>query len=227
MMNTTHSGLAPPDSVHPMDPLDIIAGSGEAVYGVDEEGILVIWNRGAERLLGFPADRVIGKHCHEILHGRDVFGNLYCDRSCNLRKMARRRQAVRGFELDVQRADGDRLRAAISIVCVPGSRPATYTMLHLVRPVERDRAVEDLVHRLLSTPVPSGPADAPESLDRLTPREIEVLRLLASGAGNQQIAESLFISVATVRTHIEHILRKLDVHSKLEAVSVAHRNHLL
>jgi PAS domain S-box-containing protein len=214
-----------------MDPLDIISGTGEAVFGVDENGILVIWNSGAERLLGFAADQVVGKPCHEIIHGHDIFGNHFCDRNCNLRKMVRRNEAVHGFELDVRRAGGERVRTAISIVCVPGSRPDTYTMLHLGRPVERDRAIEDLVHRLLN-PVevqrsPGGAAeDSSAPLDRLTPREIEVLGLLAGGAGNQQIARSLFISVATVRTHIEHILRKLKVHSKLEAVSIAHRNHL-
>jgi PAS domain S-box-containing protein len=215
-----------------MDPLDIISGTGEAVYGVDENGVLVTWNTGAERLLGFTAAQAVGKPCHEILQGSDIFGNLFCDRNCNLRKMVGRNEAVHGFELDVRRAGGEPVRAAISIVCVPGSRPGTYTMLHLVRPVERDRAVEDLLRRLLNTEqvqrTRSGDIgeDPSAPLDRLTRREIEVLGLLAAGAGNQQIATSLFISVATVRTHIEHILRKLKVHSKLEAVSIAHRNNL-
>jgi DNA-binding NarL/FixJ family response regulator len=48
---------------------------------------------------------------------------------------------------------------------------------------------------------------------------------MAEGAKNTEIAESLFISVPTVRNHIQHVLRKLDVHSKLEAVSLVYGNN--
>ena len=60
-------------------------------------------------------------------------------------------------------------------------------------------------------------------LDMLTEREREVLAMLASGADRQAIARSLFISAHTVRTHVQRILTKLNVHSQLEAVSVALR----
>jgi DNA-binding NarL/FixJ family response regulator len=56
---------------------------------------------------------------------------------------------------------------------------------------------------------------------RLTDREMDVLRQLASGRTTEQIADSLFISVLTVRSHVKSILAKLGVHSKLEAVTYA------
>lgn len=61
-----------------------------------------------------------------------------------------------------------------------------------------------------------------ERLRRLSGRELEVLGLLTEGAGNDQIAARLFLSTATVRTHVQNILRKLDVHSRLEAIAFAH-----
>jgi DNA-binding NarL/FixJ family response regulator len=61
----------------------------------------------------------------------------------------------------------------------------------------------------------------------LTPRELEVLMLLANGQGQKKIAQALFITPKTVATHIQRILTKLDVHSRAEAVAYAHRNHLL
>jgi DNA-binding NarL/FixJ family response regulator len=61
----------------------------------------------------------------------------------------------------------------------------------------------------------------------LTPRELEVLRLLANGLGQKKIAQALFITPKTVATHIQRILTKLDLHSRAEAVAYAHRNHLL
>ena len=61
----------------------------------------------------------------------------------------------------------------------------------------------------------------------LTPRELEVLELLAMGHADQEIAELLFISPRTVTTHVKHILTKLDVSSRAAAVAVAFRTHLV
>jgi DNA-binding NarL/FixJ family response regulator len=61
----------------------------------------------------------------------------------------------------------------------------------------------------------------------LTAREIEVLRLLADGMTTEQIAGELFVSSNTVRNHVNNIIRKLNVHSRLEAVSQAIRTGLI
>ena len=61
----------------------------------------------------------------------------------------------------------------------------------------------------------------------LTPREVEVLEVLATGQSNSGIARELGISVNTVRNHVQNILTKLGVHSKLEALSVAVREGII
>ena len=61
----------------------------------------------------------------------------------------------------------------------------------------------------------------------LTPRQTEVLRLLEHGRSTEQIARELNLSTETVRNHIRHILRGLNVHSRLEAVAVGRREHLV
>lgn len=61
----------------------------------------------------------------------------------------------------------------------------------------------------------------------LTPREREVLQLMAEGLDNEAIAGRLILSVHTIRNHVQNILVKLDAHSKLEAVAVATREGLL
>lgn len=62
-----------------------------------------------------------------------------------------------------------------------------------------------------------------ERLDTLTPREREVFDLLAAGLDRSAISEHLFISVGTVRSHLQHLFRKLDIHTQAEAVALAAR----
>jgi DNA-binding NarL/FixJ family response regulator len=68
---------------------------------------------------------------------------------------------------------------------------------------------------------------APSLATRLTPRELEVLRLLANGMGQDEIARQLFISRKTVATHIEHVLQKLGVRTRAQAVALAYREDLV
>jgi DNA-binding NarL/FixJ family response regulator len=77
------------------------------------------------------------------------------------------------------------------------------------------RSIERCSPRRASAPIP------------LTPRELEVLQLLADGLGQKKIAQALFITPKTVATHIQRILLKLDLHSRAEAVAYAHRNRLV
>lgn len=63
-------------------------------------------------------------------------------------------------------------------------------------------------------------------IQRLTERELEVLALVGSGLDNRMIAEKLFVSVATVRSHVQHVLAKLDLHSRLQAAVLANQYEL-
>ncbi len=63
-------------------------------------------------------------------------------------------------------------------------------------------------------------------LDPLSPRELDVLRLIAAGYANQEIAAELFISVTTVKKHVNHIFAKLGVASRAQAIVAAQSLHL-
>ncbi len=69
--------------------------------------------------------------------------------------------------------------------------------------------------------------EPPEPHPHLTPRQTEVLRMLERGRSTEQIAGELQLSVETVRNHIRAILRALGVHTRLEAVAVARRAHIV
>jgi DNA-binding NarL/FixJ family response regulator len=75
--------------------------------------------------------------------------------------------------------------------------------------------------------VPASKRDASEGVGKLTSREIETLSLLAEGLTQGEIAQRLSISSKTVATHIDHILAKLGVHSRAQAVAAAYTRELL
>ena len=74
-------------------------------------------------------------------------------------------------------------------------------------------------------PVAAGPA--PASLDQLTQRELEVLREIGRGLTNAEIGGRLYIGEATVKTHVAHILTKLHLRDRNQAVVLAYESGLL
>lgn len=72
---------------------------------------------------------------------------------------------------------------------------------------------------------PAAPAPA-SPLDVLSPRETEILRAIAGGASNKEIARSLDIAESTVKIHVQHLLRKLDVGSRVQLAVIANQHQL-
>ncbi len=96
-------------------------------------------------------------------------------------------------------------------------------LMHAIRSVHRGNLVlpQDLALALMQ------PRPAAAALDQLTERETDVLRLLAQGQSNQEIARNLSISATTVRSHVSMILMKLDVSNRTQAVLVAQERQLV
>jgi DNA-binding NarL/FixJ family response regulator len=74
---------------------------------------------------------------------------------------------------------------------------------------------------------PAAPTASSNKLDELTDREREILRLLADGNSNAEVAERLYLSEATVKTHVSAILRKLGVRDRVQAVIAAYEAGLV
>jgi DNA-binding CsgD family transcriptional regulator len=214
--------------------LDVLAQSDTPALATDIGGHIVFWNRAAERLLGRPTNQVLGRRCYDVLGGRDVFGNRFCHENCSVVSMSRKGEPVQGFEIVLGPSPKQEQNLSVSILRIPGSRPELFTLVHVLQPIDRagrlTRALERLGAQRSAPTHAEGwePATAPGpvSLPKappLTEREKEILRWVAAGLQNKEIAHKLGISLATVRNHIHNILEKLDVHSKLEAVSLAFR----
>ena len=206
--------------------LDRVSRSGEAVFAVDGANRVILWNKACEALVGKPARHVLGKRCHEVLGGRDANGNVYCHVSCPVAHQAREghEDPVRRFDLDVVTGTGRR-RLSTSLFAIPSYHPALTTVVHVLRQADGPAAEPPPSAAAYEPLTPLAAAEG--GTVALTPREKEILRCLARGQTTVAIAKALSIARVTVRNHVQSILQKLDVHSKLEAVVLAHRGGLL
>lgn len=182
-------------------PLDVRSGS--AIFVCDPSQRILAWNPAAERLVGVGRAEVVGKFCWEVLHASDPRGSLACGSRCPRSRLGAHGWPVEPQELEVM-TGGGRKRVVADTLTAQG---------------EDGRVVVHVLHP------PAGKNDVPlrEGAPRLTPRQSDVLHLLADGMPAKEIARQLCLSEATVRNHIRAVLRELHSHSQLEALSKARR----
>jgi len=103
-------------------------------------------------------------------------------------------------------------------------------LLHAVRVVADGEALlsPSITRRLIADYARRPPpSEQPAALAELTPRELEVLRLLARGFSNGEIARELVLGEATVKTHVARVFQKLDLHDRAQAVVLAYETGLV
>lgn len=208
--------------------LDVLAAGHPAAFATDSRDRIVFCNSGAAQILGRRADDLLGRRCYEAVAGRDVFGNVFCYANCPVRAALRAEEPLSGFDLDVSGNGCGPRSVSVTILRIPSLRPDLFTLVHILQPIAEGSRLAWLLTRLGGVPCDgevapeahaSGPA--PAVAPPLTGREQEILGLVALGLQNKEVAARLGLSTATVRNHVHHILEKLDVHSKLEAVALA------
>jgi PAS domain S-box-containing protein len=218
------------------DFFDLLSNTCDAVVAVDAAQRIVLWNEAAEQLFGFKWTEVQGRFCHDVVGGRDESCYFHCQRSCFMHPMALRQQRVPTHDFVVHTKTGRQLWVSCSTIVVPSRWADRCALILLFRDVSRQKAMEHFVEQLLSSAAqfsiflgtdPQGNFPIASSSAKLTSREREVLSLLASGASTRAISTKLFISPSTARNHIQNILTKLGVQSRLEATILALRNRLI
>ncbi len=206
--------------------LDALALSPEPVFAVNDRHRIIFWNKAMRRLLGFEYDEVVGKSCGPTLGGRDAFGNRYCSENCAIFGIAQRGESIRPFRMSVRTKSGEPMLVDLVVLKFEMHANRRPLLAYIVQKAEESPRV-DAKPAADRAAVAAPIASADPRLDELTPREVEVLGMLGSGQGADDIARLLGISPLTARNHIHKVFAKIEVHSKAEAVAFAFRTHLV
>lgn len=193
-----------------MNILDRLRSAPYGAYAIDLNQTIVYWNEQAEQILGYKAQYAIGRKCYEVVQSLALDGTTSaCKKNCPAIVAANRGEI--------------HPVAYASMRCASGQRKQV-TVFPLIATNESDEFV--LVHMFHEAH--PGQADIDSQVPvSLTPRELEILRLLAMGLRPSEVAEQLVISVHTVRKHISNASEKLHSHGMLSAVLAAQRHHLI
>ena len=195
-----------------------VSGLGTAVWISNPDGNINYFNRRAENLFGFPASECIGLPCHCVIVGRDASGRPFCRANCPIRCRAQDDREIEPIRLRVTDRDRKDRQIQVLTIAVTAADHNGPWLVHVVTDHERTDRIERYLNKVLSRTPYSTISSNLQSFT-LTRREKQILRLLAEDETPYSIAASLYVSRATVRNHIQHILVKLDVHSTMEAVA--------
>ncbi len=211
--------------------LQDLAEMTDGVVAVDEKQRILLWNKAAEKLLKVSAKQALGRHCYEVICGRDEAGTLLCRQACRTIALATRGKPIPAAELFTLTRKGRQMWFNVSHF-VPRHTSKRITLVHIFRDISQQKSTERLIRQLSTTLdgfrfSPSPSKGAPELTSRISRREQEVLQLLAKGVNTSAIGEQLHISRFTVRNHVQKILSKLGAHNRVEAVALAGLHQLL
>jgi PAS domain S-box-containing protein len=198
-----------------------LSKAGDGVCAVGPDGRIVLWNRSAEKILGYGERDAVGRPCCDVFVGFDDRGNRLCYRGCHVMTLVNMGEPVQSFDMQTRTKAGRPVWLNISILVAPAGPDRSLTV-HLFRDVTQTKELLHLIQERLAKPAGAGDGATP-----LTRREVEILRLMATGANTQVLAQKLHVSPATVRNHAQNIFGKLGVHSRLEAVAQATSRGLL
>ena len=208
--------------------------TSDPAFAADGQGLVVAWNQAAEALFALPASEAIGRPCGDIVRGTDECGSV-CSQDCTVRQALGKGHPISNFDLQIETANGKQWCNASVLAAENGSSTSRFAV-HIIRPIDLRKRLEILVRDFVvtNTNVPAEEVVALISSTRaltreaeLTDRELEILRLLGKGTTTSEVAGLLHISRTTVNNHVQHILRKLDAHTRLEAIRRAEHAGLI
>jgi PAS domain S-box-containing protein len=204
---------------------ETVESTADAAFAIDPQGAIVAWNAAAEELFGVAAPNALGRFCDEVVRGSDETGPV-CGAQCTIRQAIQQGRPLGNTDIEIAAGQG-RAWCNVSILRLSMDGSEKPYSLHIVRAVDTCKRWELLLRDVVAKATGLSPERARRAIEgarsataatNLSKREHEVLRLMAKGDGTSEIARKLSIEKTTASNHIQHVMRKLNVHTRLEAV---------
>jgi len=214
--------------------LEALRYAADGAFVVDDKLRIVFWNKSAESILGYNSDEVAGQFCYQLLHGYDETRRLICKERCQVVNLALQSEPIPNYDIRVATKQGGNCWLNMSIFTYRMSDAnGKKAIVHLFHDLDHKEVDDKVLGQLVKVINRyhdirhNNGAKLESHQNTLTSREREILALLADGHGTRNIAQLLSISKSTVRNHIQNILQKLQVHTRLEAVTYAIKYDLI
>lgn len=213
--------------------LDTVHRSLDAMFAIDGKQRVTVWNQACVDLTGISAVQAIGSPCHEILQGHEPSGRAFCGANCPLNQLAKGGPPPSNFAMRIAAKGGGKIQVNVGTLLMPSPDNREWMVVHVMRRghckssaefFDREDPGKDSIdgerQKEIAEHVSRG-------LCLLSERERQILRLLTHGQSTDAISGHLHISMTTVRNHIQRLMAKMNVHSRIEAVTCATRHNLV
>src|SRR3989338_2331666 len=138
-------------------PLDQALGrAGDGAFVISADGRIVLWNRAAERILGYGPRDVLGRPCCDVFIGSDNSGNRLCYQGCHVQTLVKMGEPIQSFDMHTRTKAGKPVWISVSILSTPANGKAGPMTVHLFRDVTATRELLELVHERLAAPAGGG-----------------------------------------------------------------------
>ncbi len=215
----------------------LLEGTADGAFVVGKDRRILYWNQAAEGILGYSSQEVVGQTCYDVFGGQDNKDVGICRHHCPIVAACRMQKPTPNYDACCRTKSGDLRWINVStLVFHTFGEDAHLMVVYLFRDNTKNKQNERFVRQVIdatrqlqdiSAIDDHRTAETPAAASDLTDREFEILNLLANGLGTRNIAQVLCVSPATVRNHIQSILRKLGAHSRLQAVIHALKQGLI
>ena len=210
---------------------ELLEGTMDAAFAVDLQGEIRTWNKATEKLFGHAASHAIGKQCAKLVGGCSGTDTPICRESCDLLECVQNGREITNYDMQIKTSSGQPVWVNVSLLVASNDRTERRLAVHFMRDISERKNAEQLTVKMLrlAKDLVNGTRESNglPPISKLTPQEMKILHLLASGKATNDITTELQISPPTLRNHLNHINQKLHTTSRIEAVIQAQKRGLI
>lgn len=208
--------------------IDLLNYAPYGAYAVNLDQTIWYWNPAAERITGHKAWNLMSRPCFQVIQNLTEHEDTpVCQSECPSLRATREGRVPLVYDVRMLYASGQRKRVLLTPLVIGAPEVSSTVLAHLFHDSKEHARAAGAVETLMAKGTSRKTPEPPEVTRKVTPRELEVLRMTAIGMTPAEIAEILHISYHTVRNHTTNLRRKLGAKNKFTLVRNAQESGIL